>query len=158
MELLVCMGSLSPVDSFCSFDKQKLVRLAELYPNEFSSADLCRLNDQLDSYINDVRKDERFNGLKDVKELSKKLVEVKKHEVYNLVYLLIKLVLILPVATASVERAFKAMSFVKKELKDKVSDELLNDRLVTYIESEVHCKIHNDDIINNFESMKTPQE
>ncbi|XP_076892700.1 uncharacterized protein LOC143544487 [Bidens hawaiensis] len=158
MELLVCMGSLSPVDSFCSFDKQKLVRLAELYPNEFSSADLCHLNDQLNNYINDVRKDERFNGLKDVKELSKKLVEVKKHEAYNLVYLLIKLVLILPVAAASVERAFSGLGFVKKELKNKFSDELLNDRSVTFIESEVLCKIHNDDIINSFESMKTPQE
>ncbi|XP_022031269.1 uncharacterized protein LOC110932225 [Helianthus annuus] len=60
MELLVCMGSLSPIDSFCSFDKQKLLRLAEFYPNEFSSIKLHHLNDQLDKYIYDVRKDERF--------------------------------------------------------------------------------------------------
>ncbi|KAJ0802246.1 hypothetical protein HanPI659440_Chr03g0126961 [Helianthus annuus] len=158
MELLVCMGSLSPIDSFSSFDKQKLIRLAEFYPNEFSSIDLRHLNNQLDNYIDDVRKDERFMGLKDIKELSKKLVEVKKHQVYNLVYLLIKLALILPIATASVERASSAMTYVKKELKNSVSDELLNDRLVAYVEGEVHFKISNDDIIKNFESSKIRQE
>ncbi|MFS7922841.1 hypothetical protein Hanom_Chr03g00253761 [Helianthus anomalus] len=50
------------------------------------------------------------------------------------------------------------MGFVKKKMKDNVSDELLNDRLVSYIEGEVLCKISNDDIIKNFESMKICQD
>jgi hypothetical protein len=40
-----------------------------------------------------------------------KLVQTNRHYVYGLVYLLLKLVLILPVATASVEIAFSAMNF-----------------------------------------------
>ena len=46
--------------------------------------------------------------------LSNKLVDTKKHEFYGLVYLVLKLALILPVATASVERVFSALCLVKK--------------------------------------------
>ncbi|GJZ82507.1 zinc finger MYM-type protein 1-like protein [Tanacetum coccineum] len=157
MELLVCMACLSPAKSFSSFDKKKLLKLAEFYPNEFSSADLLHLSDQLDKYIQDVKKDKRFKGLNDIKKLSKKLVQVEKHEVFNLVYLLIKLVLILPVATASVQRGFWRMAFVEKELKSNTGDQLLNDRMVTYIERDVFITVSNEDIISNFES-KTRQE
>ena len=153
----MCMACLSPAKSFSSFDKKKLLQLAEFYPNEFSTADLLHLSDQLEMYIQDVKKDKRFKGLKDIKELSKKLVQVKKHEVFNLVYLLIKLVLILPVVTASVQRGFWRMTFVEKELKSNTGDQLLNDRMVTYIERDVFIKVSNEDIISNFES-KTHQE
>ena len=82
---------------------------------------------------------------------------MKKHEVFNLVYLLIKLVLILPVVTASVQRGFWRMAFVEKELKSNTGDQLLNDRMVTYIERDVFITVSNEDIISNFES-KTRQE
>ena len=44
------------------------------------------------------------------------------------------LVLLLPVATASVERAFSAMNFVKN--KNNMEDQYLNDCLVTFIEKD----------------------
>ncbi|XP_039060486.1 uncharacterized protein LOC120204474 [Hibiscus syriacus] len=106
IELLTCMASLSLLDKFSSFDKQKILRLVELYPDEFTSVNRLALDDQLDNYIVDMRRDDRFWVLKDMGELSMKLVETKKHQVYQQVYLLIKLVLILPVATASVEEHF----------------------------------------------------
>jgi hypothetical protein len=43
----------------------------------------------------------------------KNLVQTKRHKVYDLVYTLLKLVLLLPVATAGVERAFSAITFIK---------------------------------------------
>ncbi|GKE80422.1 zinc finger MYM-type protein 1-like protein, partial [Tanacetum coccineum] len=92
--------------------------------------------DQLDNYIHDMRNDEIFISLKDVGELSLKLVELKKHTTYDLVYLLIKLVLILPVATTSVERTFSAMTYVKNKLRNSIGDQFLNDCLVTYIENK----------------------
>jgi hypothetical protein len=51
-------------------------------------------------------------GISNLVDLSVKLVETNMHNVYNLVYLLLKLVLILPVAMSSVERAFSLMNFI----------------------------------------------
>ena len=42
---------------------------------------------------------------------------------YPLVYRLIELTLILPVATTTVERIFSAMSIVKTDLRNKMGDE-----------------------------------
>ena len=53
-----------------------------------------------------MRHDGRFKGLDNIVDLSVKLVETKRHKVYDMVYLLLKLILLLPVATASVERVF----------------------------------------------------
>ena len=64
MELLLCVACLNPNDSFCAFDKQKLVRLAEFYPSDFSKVDLVILGNQLDNYIVDMRSDDRFSKLK----------------------------------------------------------------------------------------------
>ncbi|XP_057526316.1 uncharacterized protein LOC130805556 [Amaranthus tricolor] len=40
MELLTCMASLSPRGNFSSFDKERILKLASLYPEEFSCFDL----------------------------------------------------------------------------------------------------------------------
>ncbi|GJR67955.1 zinc finger MYM-type protein 1-like protein [Tanacetum coccineum] len=153
-KLLICMGSLSPLNCFSSFNSKQLITLAEFYPNEFPRHELSRLSDQLDNYIHDMRKDERFIPLKDVGELSLKLVELKKHTTYDLVYLLIKLVLILPVATASVERTFSAMTYVKNKLRNSIGDQFLNDCLVTYIEKDVFFEVSDDTIMNRFQRMR----
>jgi hypothetical protein len=49
------------------------------------------------------------------------------HNSYELVYHLIELTLILPVATTSVERIFSAMSIIKTDLRNKMGNEWLND-------------------------------
>ena len=59
MELLSCMSAFSPSKSFASFDAQKLRRLAEFYPKEFSINNLLKLELQLDNYIDDMRQDDR---------------------------------------------------------------------------------------------------
>ena len=81
-----------------------------------------------------MRKDDQFCGLENLFDLSVKQVEINRHKVYDLVYLLIKLVLLLPVATASVERAFSGMDFVKTKRRNKMTDSLLDDCLVMFIE------------------------
>jgi hypothetical protein len=43
MELLSCMTTLNPSNSFALFDAHKVRRLAEFYHNDFSSSDLLRL-------------------------------------------------------------------------------------------------------------------
>jgi hypothetical protein len=70
--------------------------------------------------------------------------------VFDMVFLLLKLILLLPVATTSVERAFSAMSLVKTKLRNKMGDSLLDDCLVTFIERDLFFKVDEDDIIETF--------
>uniref|UniRef100_A0A0A9BHB4 HAT C-terminal dimerisation domain-containing protein n=1 Tax=Arundo donax TaxID=35708 RepID=A0A0A9BHB4_ARUDO len=153
MQLLICISALNPLNSFASYDKDQLINLAKFYPKEFATTDLTRLSFQLDNFIDDMRSDNRFNDLKTLGELSVKLVETQKHLIYNLVYLLLKLVLLLPVATASVERVFSAMTFVKNKLRNRMGDQLLNDCLVTFIERDMFLRVSVDDVIKRFQSM-----
>ncbi|XP_057802928.1 uncharacterized protein LOC131018221 [Salvia miltiorrhiza] len=154
-EFLKCMACLSPRDGFSSYDKEKILKLATFYPSEFSGVELMSLEYQLDIYIEDLRKDDRFGDLNDLGALSMMLVETKKHETYPTIYLLIKLVLILPVATAGVERVFSGMTYVKNRLRNSMGDQLLNDCLVTFIEKNMFLQIPDDDVIDRFQKMKT---
>ena len=76
------------------------------------------------------------------------------HRSYPLVYRLIELTLILPVATASVERVFSAMSIIKTDLRNKMGDEWLNDLMICYTEKEIFRSISNEKIMKRFEEMK----
>jgi hypothetical protein len=76
------------------------------------------------------------------------------HISYKLVYRLIELTLILPVATASVERIFSAMSIIKTDLRNKMGDEWLNDLMICYNEREIFRKIGNEKIKKRFQEMK----
>jgi hypothetical protein len=135
-ELLICMSSFSPKDSFATFDKEKLIKLAKFYPKDFSMIDLRRLSFQLGNFIIDVRGDDRFSTVKTIVELSVLLVGTDMHSRYPFVYKLLKLVLLLPIATASVERVFSAMNYVKNKLRNNMGEQYLNDCLVTFIEKE----------------------
>ncbi|XP_057756043.1 uncharacterized protein LOC130975241 [Arachis stenosperma] len=137
---------------------EKLLRLAEFYPHEFSSTQLLALDSQLENFILDMRLDDQFSNINGTSGLSQKLVETKKHVVYPLVFLLLKLALILPVATASVERTFSAMNIIKSRLRNRMGDEWLNDCLVTYIERETFNQVDNETIIQHFQNMKTRRE
>ena len=70
-----------------------------------------------------------------------------------MVYKLLKLALLLPVATASIERVFSAMKVVKSKLSNKMDDQWLNDRLVTYIERDVLLTINNVVILAHFQQL-----
>ncbi|XP_072149495.1 uncharacterized protein [Setaria viridis] len=154
MELLSCMSAFSPSNSYASFDAQKIRRLAEFYPKDFSNNDLLQLELQLDNYINDMRRDDSLKGLDNIVDLSVKLVQTRRHKVYDMVYLLLKLILILPVATSSVERVFSAMVKVKIKSRNKLGDSVLDDCLVTFIERDIFFQVDEEDIIKTFMSFK----
>jgi len=46
----------------------------------------------LDNYIDDVRQNDSFKGLVDLVDLSLKLVQTNRHRLYDMVYMLLKLV------------------------------------------------------------------
>nr|XP_016459271.1 PREDICTED: uncharacterized protein LOC107782848 [Nicotiana tabacum] len=155
-ELLLGVAYLNPVNVFQVFDIDKILRLVKLYPDDFDKYSIVDLHFQLENYIVDVRDhDKRFFDLKGLGDLSKKLVETKKHETYPLVFRLVKFALLLPVATATVERAFSAMKLIKTDLRNRMDDELLSGCLVPYIEKELFSNISNEAIMNTFQNMKT---
>ncbi|ESR54916.1 hypothetical protein CICLE_v10018973mg [Citrus x clementina] len=154
-ELLLCLACLCPKDSFAAFNKEKLLRLAQLYPKDFSQVDLMALDTQLDIYIMDMQSSVEFSELNGIGDLAQKMVETNKHKVFSLVYLLVTLALLLPVATATVERVFSAMNYVKNRLRSRMGDEWLNDNLVVYIEKDVFDCIDNEIILQHFQHMKS---
>ena len=60
-----------------------------------------------------MRNNDLFLEFQGISELAEKLVNTGKHETYPLVYLLVKLVLTFLVASATVERSFLAMKYIK---------------------------------------------
>ncbi|XP_049362581.1 uncharacterized protein LOC125827319 [Solanum verrucosum] len=154
-DLLHGIACLNPINSFSSFDLRKVMRMAELYPDDFDESNMSILENQLASYIIDVHDvDERFSDLNGLCNLSKRLVKTKKHSNYPLVFRLVKLALLLPVVTASVERAFSAMKFIKNDLRSQMSDDFFSGCLVPYLEKDVFDNISNDVIIKTFQDMK----
>ncbi|XP_042009029.1 uncharacterized protein LOC121757572 [Salvia splendens] len=121
----------------------------------FSSMELSLLTQELRSFMSDARTDTRFSDVEDLGTLSQKMVEMMKDKIFKLVYRLIKLILLLPVATTSVERVFSAMKFVKSELRNKMGDDWLNDSLMVYSEKEVFATIPNEMILSRFQKMGT---
>ena len=112
-QLLLCIDCLNPTNLFSTFDKARLIEFAKFYPSEFSAINLVMLDNQLETYIIDMRSNVEFLSLKGIKFFSKKLIEIGRHIIYSLVYLLLKLTMILSVAITTVERAFSAMKIVK---------------------------------------------
>ncbi|CAD6205086.1 unnamed protein product [Miscanthus lutarioriparius] len=121
-ELLVCMACFNPRNNFSNFDVDKLVRLAEIYVEDFDIGDLIVLPNQLRQFINRARRTPDFLGCTELGKVVEIMVKNNMHTSYKLVYRLIELTLILPVATASVERIFSAMSIVKIDLRNKMGD------------------------------------
>ncbi|RID75656.1 hypothetical protein BRARA_B02690 [Brassica rapa] len=142
-ELLTCVASLSPI-----------VDVAKFYPYDFSHTECISLEQQLFIYIDNLRHDEKFSHLKNLGDLARMLVDTRKHLSLPLVYKLLKLALILPVATATVERCFSAMKIVKTDRRNRISDEFLNDCLVYYIEKDAFQNVTNETAMKRFQDIK----
>jgi hypothetical protein len=65
------------------------------------------------------------------------LVKTEKLKIYQLIDMLIRLILTLPVLTATTERAFSAMKIVKTRLHNRIEDDFLANYLIVYIEKKL---------------------
>ncbi|XP_025669803.1 uncharacterized protein [Arachis hypogaea] len=129
IELLTLSCALDPKDNFKSFNIEEISKLAEkFYPLDFPSNELNILKSQLQHYQHDIPN--HLKGIGTLSELCNKLQKMGKSRTYHIVDRLIRLVLTLPVSTATTERAFSAMKIVKTRLRNKMADEFLADNLV----------------------------
>ena len=124
-DLLINMSALSPCDSFTMFDASKIITLTTFYQDDFTDADRFSLRRELDLYYETVIHDIDFMKLKGIAELATLMVTRKKHISFPLIYKLLKLSLVLPVATATVERCFSAMKLIKINLRNNKMGEII---------------------------------
>nr|KYP64740.1 Zinc finger MYM-type protein 1 [Cajanus cajan] len=154
-ELLMLSVALDPKDAFKSFNACDICSLAKkFYSSDFSDQEMIHMEYELQHYEFDVPKDPKFHNLSTLGELCQKLVEVGKSNVYPLIDRLIRLVLTLPVSTATTERAFSAMKIIKTSLRNKMEDGFLTDYMIVYIEKEIARRFTTDMIIDDFYFMK----
>ncbi|XP_073061942.1 uncharacterized protein [Primulina eburnea] len=155
IELLTLCEALNPSDGFKSFSESAIYSLIDkFYPNDFSKDDMKHLKTQLDHYKLDVFEDPRFKDVDSLPKLCRLLVETKKSRIYFIIDRLIRLVLTLPVSTATTERAFSGMKLLKTPLRNKMEQEYLNNAMVLYIEREIAHDIDIDYIIDRFDLLK----
>jgi hypothetical protein len=152
--LLKCIACLDPRDSFSIFDHDKLVELATMYSVDFSSHDCYLLSDQLNIYIDVMKRSPEFLACDSLSGLALKLVQNGHHLIFSLVCRLITLALTLPMATTSVERVFSAMNIIKTDLRNRMGDDWLNDLLICYVEKEIFTKVDDKKIMLRFHSYK----
>jgi hypothetical protein len=131
-----------------------LVKLTGFYLQDFEFEEKAQLPFQLNRYIEDVRRDENFKNLRSLAKLSMMFVKIDKIRQHDIVYKLLKLVLVLPVATAGVERIFSSMNFIKNKLRNKMGQFFLNGYLVTFIERQFFLQVKDEDIVTQFQSLK----
>jgi hypothetical protein len=153
-ELLVSFACLDPRDSFAKFDIEKIARLTEIYDKDFSTSDRSNVRDQLQTFVLHMRRVDLFEDCHDFASLAMKMVKHERDIMFPIVFRLIKLALILPVATASVERAFSAMNIIKTDLRNRMNDEWLNSLILCYIEKEIFRGIDTDEIKKTFQDIK----
>ena len=69
-----------------------------------------------------MHSNDEFLELKGIGDLARKMVVTNMDVIYSLVYLLVKLVLTLLVATTIVEISFSTMKYIKNELRNRMGD------------------------------------
>ncbi|XP_057774970.1 uncharacterized protein LOC130993949 [Salvia miltiorrhiza] len=156
IELLKLSSSLDPRRGYELFNIDDICKLVEkYYPADFSSQDKLHLMYQLELYELDIRKSAHFQHVETLPELCQLLSKTGKSAIYYLVDRLIKLILTLPISTATSERAFSAMKIVKTRLRNKMEDDFLSSSLIMFIEREIAQSFDVDSIIDEFDLMKT---
>jgi hypothetical protein len=149
---LRCVACLDPTNEFANFEIEKLVELAKIYYADFSDYECEKLRTELENFIDEVKHDEEFCTCIDLGSLAEKMVQTDRHT--YLVYRLIELELILPVATATVERAFSAMNIIKTNRTNKMNDDWMNNSMLCCIERDLFASIEDDKILMRFQGLR----
>ncbi|CAM8884789.1 unnamed protein product [Rhodiola kirilowii] len=152
MELLTLSASFHPRNGFQAFKAEDVCLLAsKFYPYDFTSCDMYNLEMECGFFVGGIEQDSMFAKMTSISDLCRLLVESGKSIYFPMIYRLICLILTLPVSTATTERAFSSMKIIKSDLRNKLSDEFLDDLMVLYIERTFTDCISNDDVIAEFE-------
>ena len=149
---LLTLGS-----SLCSkkINIDDIVLLVEkYYPTDFTEQERNQLVCQLETFQVERINNAKLSEVATLSDLCQTLVETGKNIMYDLVERVCRLLLTLPVSTATTERGFSAMKIFKNRLRNKMSDDNLANSLVVYIEKEIAEKFDSESIIEEFKGLK----
>ncbi|XP_058776824.1 uncharacterized protein LOC131651174 [Vicia villosa] len=156
MDLLTLSCALSPKDGYKAFNIDTICSLVEkYYPMDFSDQEKNNLQFQLRHFLFVARQASNLNNLSTIQELCSCLVETGQAEIYFLIDRLLRLIMTLPVSTATTERSFSAMKIIKTKLRNKMDAGFLRDSMAVYIEREISANISSESIIEDFKSLGT---
>ena len=80
------------------------------------------------------------------------LIDTERTDTYPIIKLIV-LVLVLPITSASGERAFSAMKIIKTRLRSKMSQDFLQSLMLVGIEKELADSISNNQIIDRYHAV-----
>ena len=124
------------------------------YPADFNQQEKLRLEYQLKHFVVDASNSEELKNIATIAELCRCLVDTGRHVTHNLINRLLRLLLTLPVSTASAERVFSILKIIKTRLRNKMEDEFLANSLLVHIEGEIARGYSYEDIISDFQDLK----
>ncbi|XP_042753304.2 uncharacterized protein LOC111915266 [Lactuca sativa] len=155
MELLSLSSTLVSKEHPKVIKLDQICRLVEkYYPEDFTEQERIQLRYQLEIFNIDMTKNPKLSGVSTIADLWKGLVETQKRETYYLLDRVVRLILTLPVSTATTERGFSAMKIFKNRLRNTMSDDFLANNLVVYIEREIAENIDSKSVIDEFKDLK----
>ncbi|KAK9713820.1 hypothetical protein RND81_06G053300 [Saponaria officinalis] len=118
IKLLSLCSSLDPKENFQNYKADELCKLK------------INIKYQLELFLLEVKDDPELLNLKSISDLCQWLAKTETSDIYYLVDQLIRLVLTLPVSTATAERAFSAMKLIKSTLQKEIAKGFDMDSLV----------------------------
>ncbi|XBJ26953.1 hypothetical protein VPH35_004285 [Triticum aestivum] len=155
MDLLTTSATLIPRNKFRGFKASDICDMVKkYYPADFPQQDIYGLQLQLKHFVLDASKDEYMRNISNLIDLCRCLVESGRHVVFNLIERLLRLLITLPVSTASAERAFSSMKIIKTRLRNTMEDGFLANNLLVNVEGELLEKYGYEDIIEDFKCAK----
>ncbi|KAF5758445.1 putative HAT dimerization domain, ribonuclease H-like superfamily [Helianthus annuus] len=148
------MSGLNPSNGFSKFDPSKILAFAKMYPDDFTTQEIGSLLGDIKSFRHTISDDDNFQDLNGISDLARVMVETGTHSSCPTVYRVVKLALLLPVATATVERCFSKLKLVKTDLRNRIGPEFLNNAMVCAVEKDFLSEVKDDDVMDRFQAMK----
>jgi hypothetical protein len=107
MDLLTLSCALNPKGNYRAFNIDTISTLVErYYPMDFNEQDKITLQFQLRQFLVDARQSTDLKNLSTIQKLCSCLVATNRDKIYFLIDRLLRLIMTLPVSTATTERSF----------------------------------------------------
>jgi hypothetical protein len=152
MGLLSISGTLIPKHGFASFNAKDICKMVgKYYPADFTQQDMIGLEHQLNHFAHDASNSEDLKKISTLTSLCRCLVVTGRHR-------LIRLLITLPVSTASAERAFSSLKIIKTRLRNKMEDNYVANSLLVQVEREIVAQYSYEHIMADFKARKNREQ
>jgi len=95
------------------------------------------------------------NSIKDANQMIQYIIKNELEDIYPNVYIAIRIMLTVPVSTASAERSFSKLKLIKNYLRNSMKQERLSGLAMLSIEADLAAKIDYKSIVEDFSKAKS---